>query len=146
MQERANLLEEIEKKNVASIVTADNESQTDEQEDGKLTETNKKLKRALHKIKNQIERIVKERPELFDGIGEDSNERLEHLITVVAYQAAQIDALQAEHDHVEEELRDANKELQRYKTIFCNTSDLSAVLIFLALLKHMNIKWKVKVQ
>ena len=146
MQERANLLEGIEKKNVPSIVTADNESQTDEQEDGKLTETNKKLKRALHKIKNQIERIVKERPELFDGIGEDSNERLEHLITVVAYQAAQIDALQAEHDHVEEELRDANKELQRYKTIFCNTSDLSAVLIFLALLKHMSIKWKVKVQ
>jgi chromosome segregation ATPase len=114
VQERRNLLEEIEKKNTLMIETTDNESQTDDHQNYKSLQENKKLKQALKKVKNQIQRIVTERPDLFDGIGEDSNERLDHLIAVVEYQAVQIDALQAERDQVEEQLRDANKELQRY--------------------------------
>jgi len=139
-------LEEIEKKNVPVIEATDSESQTDVYEDEKLAQVNKKFKRALHKVKNQIQRVVTERPDLFDGIGEDSNERLDHLILIVEYQAVQIDALQAERDHVEEQLREANKELQRYKKIICNVQGIPPILIFLALWKHIGIKSKMSVQ
>jgi hypothetical protein len=110
VQERTNLLEEMEEKNASVIETTDSESQTDDQHDEKLLQANKKFKRALHKVKNQIERIVTERPDLFDGVGEDSNERLDHLISIVENQ---IDALQAERDQVEEQLQNEIKQLQR---------------------------------
>jgi flagellar motility protein MotE (MotC chaperone) len=106
-------LEEIEKKSVPSIETTDNESQTDEQQDDKSLQGNKKLKQALKKIKNQIQRVVEERPDLFDGVGEDSNERLDHLISIVENQTAQIDALEAERNQLEEQLQNEIKELQR---------------------------------
>ena len=116
MQERTNLLEEIEKKIVASIVTADNESQTqEEQQDENVQQGNKKLKRALHKVKNQMQRVVEERPELFEGVGEDANERLEHLISIVENQTAQINALEAERNEVEQ-LQNEIKQLQRSVT------------------------------
>jgi hypothetical protein len=139
-------LEEIEKKTVSAIQITENESQTDDYEDETLVQVNKNLKRALHKVRNQIQRVVTERPDLFDGIGEDSNERLDHLILIVEYQAVQIDALQAERDHVEEQLREANKELQRYKKIICNVQGIPPILIFLALWKHIGIKSKMSVQ
>ncbi len=116
MLERANLLEEIEKKNVSSIVTADNESQTQEEQDENVQQGNKKLKRALHKVKNQIDRVVMERPELFDGVSEDSSERLEHLISIVENQTTQISALETEHKQVEEQLQNEIKQLQRSVT------------------------------
>ncbi len=116
MQERTNLLEEMEEKNASVIETTDSESQTDDQQDEKLLQANKKFKRALHKVKNQIERIVTERPDLFDGVGEDSNERLDHLISIVENQTAQIDALEAERNQLEEQLQNEIKQLQRSVT------------------------------
>jgi len=119
IQERTNLLEEIEKKNVPVIEATDSESQTDDYEDEKLAEVNKKFKRALHKVKNQIQRVVTERPDLFDGIGEDSNERLDHLISIVENQMAQIGVLQAERSQIEEHLQNEIKQLQRSVTYCC---------------------------
>jgi hypothetical protein len=119
IQERTNLLEEIEKKNVPVIEATDSESQTDVYEDEKLAQVNKKFKRALHKVKNQIQRLVTERPDLFDGIGEDSNERLDHLISIVENQIAQIGVLQAERNQIEEHLQNEIKQLQRSVTYYC---------------------------
>ena len=116
MQERTSLLEEIEKKNVPSIVTTDNESQKQEEQDENVQQGNKKLKRALHKVKNQMQRVVEERPELFEGVGEDANERLEHLISIVENQTTQISALETEHKQVEEQLQNEIKQLQRSVT------------------------------
>ncbi len=111
-------MEEIEKKNVAVIEATDSESQTDVYEDEKLAQVNKKFKRALHKVKNQIQRLVTERPDLFDGIGEDSNERLDHLISIVENQIAQIGVLQAERSQIEEHLQNEIKQLQRSVTYY----------------------------
>jgi predicted nuclease with TOPRIM domain len=74
---------------------------------------NTKLKRALQTLKEKINRIVTERPDLFTNIGEETNERLDHLISTVEHQATKIDALQAEHSGVEEQLRNEIRELQR---------------------------------
>ena len=116
VQERANLLEEIEKKNVPSIVTADNESQTQEEQDENVQQGNKKLKRVLHKVKSQIDRVVQERPELFGGVSEDPNERLEHLISIVENHTTQISTIEAERKQVEEQLQNEIRQLQRSVT------------------------------
>jgi FtsZ-binding cell division protein ZapB len=113
MQERTNLLEEIEKKVLSSKQTIDNETQTEDDQREKLKQVNNKLKRALQIFKDKIQRVVTERPNLFDGIGEETGERLDHLISTVENQATQIDVLQAERDQVEEELRNEIKQLQR---------------------------------
>src|SRR5205814_10276549 len=91
IEERAKLLEEIEKKTLPSIPTADNETQTDDHQHEKLVQVNNKLKRILQIFKDKIHRIVTERPDLFDGIGEETSERLDHLISTVGNQATQID-------------------------------------------------------
>ena len=108
-------MKEIEKKNVPSIETTDNQSRTQEEQDENVQQGNKKLKRVLHKVKNQIDRVVQERPELFEGVGEDSNERLEHLISIVENQTVQINALEAERNEVER-LQNEIKQLQRSVT------------------------------
>lgn len=77
--------------------TIDNETQTDEQSQDKHVQVNNKLKRALQTIKDKIHQAVVERPELFSDTGDDTIERLDHLISTVANQAAQIDILQNEH-------------------------------------------------
>jgi flagellar motility protein MotE (MotC chaperone) len=112
-QERAQLLEEIEKKTVSSKQTIDNESQTDDHQHEKLVQVNNKLKRALQTFKEKLHRIVTERPDLFESIGEETSERLDHLISTVENQATQIAILHAKHDQVEEELRNQIKQLQR---------------------------------
>jgi len=112
-QQRTNLLEDIEKKTLSPIDTADNESQTDDRQHEKLIQVNNKLKRVLQTFKDKIQRVVTERPELFEGISEETNERLDHLISTVENQATQNNVLQAERDQVEEQLRNEIKELQR---------------------------------
>ena len=57
-----------------------NESQTEEQVQEKSAQVNNKLQRALHTIKNKIHQAANNRPELFSDIGEDTIERLDHLI------------------------------------------------------------------
>jgi len=113
-RERAALLEEIQKNASLSVQTIDNERQIiDDQQQDKLAKMNTKLKRALQTLKEKINRIVTERPDLFTNIGEETNERLDHLISTVEHQATQIDALQAEHSEVEEQLRNEINELQK---------------------------------
>ena len=114
INERANLEEEIEKKTIPSIQTVDHESQTDDHQHEKIVQMNNKLKRVLQLFKEKIQRAVAERPDLFDGVGEETSERLEHLISTVANQATQIDVLHAERNQVEEQLQNEIKRLQRF--------------------------------
>jgi hypothetical protein len=51
---------------------------------------------ALQTIKNKIDQIVGERPELFPDSNDDTIERLDHLISAIEHQAAQIDLLKNE--------------------------------------------------
>ncbi len=111
-QQRTNLSEDFEKKTLPTIETTDNESQTDDRQHEKLVQMNNKLKRALQTFKDKIQRVVTERPDLFEGIGEETGERLDHLISTVENKTTQIDVLQAERDQIEEQLRNEIKELQ----------------------------------
>ncbi len=120
MQERVQLLEEIEKKTVAPILTTDSESQTDDRQHEKLVQVNNKLKRALQTLKEKIQRTVSERPDIFDGIGEDTSERLDHLISTIENQATQVQRLRTERDQVEQQLQNQIKELQRSVTRHCS--------------------------
>jgi hypothetical protein len=120
MQERAKLLEEIEKKTLPSTEITDNESQTDNRQHETIVQLNNKLKNELQSFKDKIERIVMKRPNLFDGISEEANERLDHLISTLENQGTQMDALQ-----VEEQLRNEIKQLQRYVTRRCSSNLIS---------------------
>ncbi len=102
-------MEELQKNASSSIQTTDNEKQPDD----KLVKINTKLKRALQTFKDKIHRVVTERPELFVDVGEETSERLDHLISTVEHQATQIDILQAEHNGAEEQLRNEINELQK---------------------------------
>ncbi len=115
IRENANLLDELQKKDSSPVQTIDNESQTDDQQHDKLAQMNNKLKRALQTLKEKIHRIVVERPDLFVNIGEETNERLDSLISTVEHQATQLDILQTERNQSEEQLRNEVQELQRYE-------------------------------
>jgi hypothetical protein len=106
-------MEELQKKTLPSIQTIDHESQTDDHQHDKLVQMNNKLKRILQLFKEKIQRAVAERPDIFDGVGEETSERLDHLISTVENQAAQIDLLHVERNQVEEQLRNEIKQLQR---------------------------------
>ncbi len=103
-------MEEIQKNASSSVQITDHEKQTGDQQHDKLVKVNNKLKRVLQTFKDKIHRIVTERPDLFVNVGEETSERLDHLISTVAQHATQINLLQSEHDQSEEQLR---KELQR---------------------------------
>ncbi|CAF1461374.1 unnamed protein product [Adineta steineri] len=111
LKQNTNLTEELKKSTISSPVeTTDNESQTDERQQEKLAQVNNKLKRALQGIKDKIHRVVNEKPDLFDGVSEDTSERLEHLISTVENQAAYINILQSERDQVQEQLTSPSAE------------------------------------
>ncbi len=74
---------------------------------------NTKLKRFLQTFKEKIHRLVTERPDLFANIGEETSERLDHLISTVERQAAQMDSLQTERNEIEQQLRSEINELQK---------------------------------
>ncbi len=113
MQERANLLKEIENKTLPTKQKTDSDSQTDDRQHEKLVQANNRLKRTLRIYKDKIEQVVTERPDLFDGIGEETSERLNHLISTVENQATQINVLQGERDQMEKQLQNEIKQLQR---------------------------------
>jgi DNA-binding transcriptional regulator GbsR (MarR family) len=106
-------LEEIQKNASSSGPITDNEKQIGDQQNDKLVKVNNKLKRVLQTFKDKIHRVVTERPDLFVNVGEETSERLDHLISTVAQHATQIDRLQSEHDQSEERLREEIQELQR---------------------------------
>jgi hypothetical protein len=134
MEERAELLKVAEENTSSPIQTADNESQTDDRQHEKMVQVNNKLKRVLQSFKDKIHRIVTERPDLFDGIGEETSERLDHLILTVENQTTQISELHAQRDQVDQQLQSEIKELQRYEN---NTFD-----IFFNIKSIMNVQSK----
>ena len=79
----------------------------------KLTQVNNKLKRALQSLKDKIYRVVLDRPDLFANVGDETSERLDHLISTVEHQAAQIDDTRAERERVEKERNAQIRDLQR---------------------------------
>ena len=113
LREHDSLLNQVDQKPPSAIPTMDNESQTEDQQHDKLAQLNTKLKRALQNLKEKIQRIVTERPDLFADIGEDTSERLDRLISLVGNQATQIENLQTDRDQSEEQLRNEIQELQR---------------------------------
>lgn len=76
--------------------TTDQETQTEELTQDKLSQVNNKLRRALQTIKEKVHQAAIEHPKMFIGAGDDTLERLNHLISAVGHQAMQIEALQAE--------------------------------------------------
>ncbi len=108
-------MEEIQKNASSSVQITDNEKQTGDQQHDKLVKVNNKLKRVLQTFKDKIHRVVTERPDLFVNVGEETSERLDHLISTVEHLATQIDLLQSEHNESEEQLRNEIHELQKYK-------------------------------
>lgn len=91
----------------------------------KLVQVNSKLKRALQSFKDKVQRAVADRPYLFANVGEETGERLEHLITTVENQITQIDAIEAERSQMEEQLRD---EIERLKeNLFESNSERSSL-------------------
>jgi small-conductance mechanosensitive channel len=144
-QEHTKLLEDVEKNVSTPVQTTENESQTDDYQHEKLTQVNNKLKSALQTYKEKVNRVASERPDLFDGIGEETSEHLDHLISTLASQATQIDVLHAQHDQTEKQLQTEIKELQRYENNIFTSLNISFPLIFIVLWKHINIKSKMNV-
>jgi chromosome segregation ATPase len=89
------------------------ETQTDDDQHEKLVEVNNELERVLQTLKDKLHEFGTERQNLFDGIGEETSDRLDHLISTINSQATQINFLNTERDQLEEQLQNKNKELQR---------------------------------
>jgi hypothetical protein len=100
--------------NRSSVIkqTIDNETQTEEQSQDKLTQVNNKLKRALQTIKDKIHQAVIERPELFPDVGDDTIERLDYLILAIGNQATHIDDLNNEYENLREKNEQLEKDIQ----------------------------------
>jgi hypothetical protein len=107
---------------------------------------NNYLKHVVQIFKDKIHRVVTERPDLFEGIGEETNERLDHLISTAENQATQVSVLQAERDQIEQQLQSEIKELQRYKENILNSLDISFLSILIVLWKLIDIKSKTNIQ
>ena len=69
-------------------------------------------------MKEKIQRVTNDRPDLFDGVSEDTSDRLDHLIATLDNQATQIDVLRAERDQMEGQLNSVIKDLQRFERRF----------------------------
>ena len=87
-------------------------SQTESQQE-KLTQVNSKLKRALQTLKEKIQRVAVDRSDLFANVGEETSERLDHLIATLESQATQIDSIRVERDRVEQQSNTQIRDLQR---------------------------------
>jgi transcriptional regulator of heat shock response len=116
MQERTNILEEIEKQTTRSLKTTDAESQTDDDEREEIVQVNNQLKDVLQIFKDKIKRVVTGRSDLLDNIDEETSEQLEHLISTRENQAKEINVLHAQRDQIEEQLQNEIKQIQRLGT------------------------------
>ncbi|CAM4785325.1 unnamed protein product [Rotaria magnacalcarata] len=96
-----------------SIDKIDIETQTDDRQYEKILQANNKLKRILQTFKEKIHHLADEKPSLFEGISEETNERFNHLISKVENQSTQIDAMQIERHQVDEKYKQQIKELER---------------------------------
>jgi uncharacterized protein involved in exopolysaccharide biosynthesis len=116
MQERTNILEEIEKQTTRFVKTTDAESQTDNDEREEIVQVNNQLKDVLQIFKDKIKRVVTGRSDLLDNIDEETSEQLEHLISTRENQAKEINVLHAQRDQIEEQLQNEIKQIQRLGT------------------------------
>jgi DNA-binding transcriptional regulator GbsR (MarR family) len=107
---------------------------------------NNYLKHVVQIFKDKIHRVVTERPDLFEGIGEEISQRLDHLISTVENQATKINVLEAERDQVEQQLQSEVKDLQRYKDIIFNSLAISFLSILIVLWKLIDTKSKTNIQ
>ncbi|CAF1066100.1 unnamed protein product [Adineta ricciae] len=119
VRERETLLDEKRKYTSSAVTTAENEKPAGDPQHEKLAKLNSKLKRALQTVKEKVQRVVLERPELFSNVGEETNERLDHLIHTVEKQATQIGLLQNDLETAEERLqeiiRQCNESVEFYR-------------------------------
>ncbi|CAF3692850.1 unnamed protein product [Rotaria sp. Silwood1] len=97
MNERQKLLEEID----------------DDDEHKKLIETNNTLKCTIETINNKINDIITTRPDLFKDISEETNVRLDSLISIIENQTKQIIKLQSEYDQATEKYQSEINDLQK---------------------------------
>ena len=102
-RERASLLDEMQKSSASPLPSADTDKQT---------KVAMKLKRALQTFREKINRLVTDRPDLFTNIGEETSERLDHLISTLEHQATQMELLQTERNEMEAQLQNEIQELQ----------------------------------
>jgi uncharacterized protein involved in exopolysaccharide biosynthesis len=116
MQERTNILEEIEKQTTRFVKTTDAESQTDNDEREEIVQVNNQLKDVLQIFKDKIKRVVTGRSDLLDNIDEETSEQLEHLLSTRENQAKEINVLHAQRDQIEEQLQNEIKQIQRLGT------------------------------
>jgi chromosome segregation ATPase len=116
IQERDNLrnkCNELTRSSSRINQTINNETQTDDQQQDKFIQINNKLKRALQTIKEKINRIVTEKPELFPQSTDDTIERLDQLISVVENQAKHIKISQNGHDYAEQEIDEHQAKIEQ---------------------------------
>lgn len=105
--------EEIENYSSIIVEKVDKESQTVDRQNEKLQQINTKLKRALQIIKDKVQKVVNENPDLFHGISEETNERLDHLISIVEHQVNEISELKVECKKENEKQKEEIKELEK---------------------------------
>lgn len=92
-----NLKYELSEETILSSSQINQTTQTDDQQQqDRFLQINNKLKRALQTIKEKIQRIIHEKPELFPQINDDTIQRLDQLISLIQNQAKQIEILQNE--------------------------------------------------
>ena len=111
--ERANLLVQLQSMSSSHVQAVDADKQPDESQHEKLVKMNTKLKRAVQSLKEKIHRLVVERPDLFENVGDETSERLDHLISTVKAQAVKIDLFETDRQQTEERYRDEIQELHR---------------------------------
>ncbi|CAM4859045.1 unnamed protein product [Rotaria socialis] len=113
--ERTNLLEDIQKNTASPVQPFENEKQNNDQQYEKLLKVNNKLKRVLQTFKDRIHRIATERSDLFTNVGEETSERLDHLIGIVENQAVQIETLQTERFELQREINELKNSFDVYR-------------------------------
>ena len=65
---------------------------------------NHKLKRALQTMRERIQQVAVERPELFPSSSEDTLERLNHLLSAIDHQASHITQLQSQWEDAQQHI------------------------------------------
>lgn len=105
-------LENLSQERALLAQAANNDIPKEDEPSARSAQSNTKQKRALQSVKDKIQRVVSDRPELFEGVGEDTNDRLDHLISTLVDQAAQKDS---ERMTLEEKIARQSQELQDLK-------------------------------
>ena len=98
MQERTKLMEELENRIQPTTSTLNTDCQTDDDQ-------HEELSRLLQVLQEKIDQFATKRPDFFNETNTEINERLNHLISTIENQAAQIDTFQTQRSRIEEELK-----------------------------------------